>query len=355
MRRSIHANPEPAYHEYETARIATKRLEELGYRIQPGIAGSGVIAEIGEGKAVAIRAEMDANCLNELNQVAYRSLKENLMHACGHDAHVAAVVGAAEILARLRTKGKVRIILQPAEESADANGRKGPSHMIEHGALENTAAILGFHVDATMKCGVTGVIARPLIDLQTDFCIAMRHEANSLRDSVELTSKLLHMLIEQKTSTTWRAANLQITEVIANSHAQTSCIRGHYSSDDSNNVQLIQSLNKITSNTLKENFSIEIKSNEDIVAAHKKVLESSFNASNSILGEENTTLIKRRSWTREFSEYAKYVSAAFFLIGSEIPGHRTIQHTASFDIDERCLPVAAAVLAESALLILENT
>jgi len=351
MRREFHRNPEPAYQEFHTAALAAQQLEILGYRVKTGIAGSGVIAEIGDGETIVIRAEMDAVEMQELNQVEYRSTRSGWMHACGHDAHVASVIGAAEILARVKTTGKIRIVLQPAEEAVDLNGHKGSHHMIAYGALEDAKAILGMHVDTTMRCGSVGVIARPLIDNQTSFVIRI---ADAENDAIEMSQKLLSVLLSQRKSVLWRSAELQIAEVHGSSHTNTATIRGCYASNDTNSDDLARALNQSVSEALKQNRMIELSSNDQLQTAHKRVLDLSYLAAGDVLGAHMTSRIQRKSWTREFAQYAKAAPASFFFIGCEVPGYRAIQHTPTFDIDERCLAVTAAVLAESALSILAD-
>ncbi|MGB9830563.1 MAG: M20 metallopeptidase family protein, partial [Fervidicoccus fontis] len=158
LRRLLHQHPEIAHKEYETHKILVEHLEKIGLHPRT-LAGTGIIADIeGKekgGKTVAIRADMDALPIKEENDVPYKSLNEGFMHACGHDAHMSMVYGAALILNELRDKfnGRVRLLYQPAEEEGTLGGAKP---MIEEGALDGVDYILGMHVWPELPEGVIG-------------------------------------------------------------------------------------------------------------------------------------------------------------------------------------------------------
>jgi len=162
IRQTLHRNPELMYEETETAAFLAKWLEEFGLTVKSGVAKTGVIGLLrGEkpGKTVAIRADMDALPLQEGNKVPYASKVQGKMHACGHDAHVAILLGVAKFFSRLRPqiKGNIKWIFQPAEE-----GGAGARLMIEEGVLEDpkVEAIFGAHVFPTLPIGTVGLYER---------------------------------------------------------------------------------------------------------------------------------------------------------------------------------------------------
>jgi len=135
-RRDIHAHPELRYEENRTAEIVAKRLTELGYEVETGIGQTGVVGLIqgkqGPGKMIGLRADMDALPIQERNQFPHASLHPGKMHACGHDGHVAILLGAAqEIAENPNFKGSVALIFQPAEE-----GGAGAQRMIDDGLFQ---------------------------------------------------------------------------------------------------------------------------------------------------------------------------------------------------------------------------
>ncbi|QDA32325.1 amidohydrolase [Thermococcus indicus] len=158
-RRDFHMHPELKYQEERTSGIVEEHLREWGYRIKR--VGTGIIADIGEGeKTIALRADMDALPIQEENDVPYKSRVPGKMHACGHDAHTAMLLGTAKIISEHidEFNGRVRLIFQPAEE-----GGNGAVKMIEGGALEGVNAIFGFHVWMDLPSGVIGIREGPFL------------------------------------------------------------------------------------------------------------------------------------------------------------------------------------------------
>ena len=163
-RRHLHANPELAFEEHETAKFVTERLQALGVEdIRTGVGRTGVTGLIrgrkGDGKVVMLRADMDALPIDEENDVDYRSGVSGKMHACGHDAHTAMLLGATRLLMDLRDQfaGTVKVLFQPAEEVPPG----GAIEMINAGALEDphVDAVFGLHVAAELPAGQIGVKA----------------------------------------------------------------------------------------------------------------------------------------------------------------------------------------------------
>jgi amidohydrolase len=161
-RRRFHENPELPWKERETTRFIAERLRELGcenIRIGVGESGTGVIADLNanhSGPCVAIRGDIDALPLDEETDVPFRSKVKGVMHACGHDAHAAILLGVATVLSKVRGEipGRIRLIFQPAEE---AGFDSGAGRMIEGGALEGVDAIIGLHVWSSLPSGVFGL------------------------------------------------------------------------------------------------------------------------------------------------------------------------------------------------------
>ena len=160
-RRALHRRPELAYHEEATSEFVARRLAKLGIAVRRGIGGTGVVGILkgpNEGRVVALRADMDGLPVKEMADVEFKSEVDGVMHACGHDTHMAMLLGAARILSDNKRElcGTVKFLFQPAEEHG---GRGGAMPMIEDGVMENPKVdfVFGLHIEATRRSGVFGV------------------------------------------------------------------------------------------------------------------------------------------------------------------------------------------------------
>lgn len=158
IRGRIHTNPELAFEEKDTARFVIETLSSLGIKVRTHVGGTGVVGLLEgrmPGRVVALRVDTDAPALKESSGVDFRSRTDGVMHACGHDAHVSMLLGAAMILARHRSDlhGSVKFLFQPAEEAAECGG--GAKPMMEDGALANPKPdfVFGLHVFADYPSG----------------------------------------------------------------------------------------------------------------------------------------------------------------------------------------------------------
>ncbi len=175
-RRDLHRHPELKYEEHRTAGIVAARLGELGYRVTTGVGGTGVVGLLegaGSGPTVLLRADMDALPIEEATGHDFRSTTRGVMHACGHDAHVAIGLGVARRLAAAkdRWRGAVKYVFQPAEE-----GGCGALRMIERGVLEGPAvdAAFGLHVWSDLPAGHVAVRAGPVMASVDEFHVVIR-------------------------------------------------------------------------------------------------------------------------------------------------------------------------------------
>jgi amidohydrolase len=163
LRRDLHAHPELAWQEERTTTLVAKRLEEAGLRVQR-FPRSGLLAEVGgpDGPVVALRADLDALAVEDLTGDPWRSVHDGVAHACGHDVHTAALLGAgvalAEVHARTPLAGRVRLLFQPAEEVMPG----GALEVISAGALEGVDRVFGLHCDPGLDVGRVGLREGPL-------------------------------------------------------------------------------------------------------------------------------------------------------------------------------------------------
>src|SRR5260370_1257799 len=241
MRRDLHEHPELAYEEVRTSGIVAQRLRALGLEVQTGIAKTGVVGFLRGGaagpdaKTLAIRADMDALPIHEMNEVEYRSQVDGKMHACGHDGHTAILLTVADILSKRRAElqGNVTFLFQPAEENIG-----GAKPMVEQGALAGVDAIIGLHLISDIPLGRIGLRAGEIFASADDYVLtvtgqgghaASPHEAV---DPIVITAHIvtaLQSLISRETSP-FRPAIITIGELKAgttfNIIPETAVMRG---------------------------------------------------------------------------------------------------------------------------------
>lgn len=178
-RRDIHANPELGFAEVRTSGLVARHLKALGYEVREGVAKTGVVAVLrgggGEGPVIALRADMDALPVAEEVDLPFASKVKapwggeevGVMHACGHDCHVAILMAAAEVLAGMKgdLRGTIKLLFQPAEEGAPNGAPGGASAMVAEGAMADPKpdVVFGLHVTSAMPVGVVGYRSGPLM------------------------------------------------------------------------------------------------------------------------------------------------------------------------------------------------
>jgi amidohydrolase len=176
LRRELHQYPELAFNEFKTSARIAKELKKIGIDFKKGVAKTGVaglLNKTNQGKTVALRADMDALPVLEQTNFSYKSKNKGVMHACGHDVHMACLIGAAKILTRLKEElpGKVKFIFQPSEEVHPG----GAKPMIEAGVLRSPDAsgIFALHCDPAIPIGKIGVREGPTMAQAEDFDITI--------------------------------------------------------------------------------------------------------------------------------------------------------------------------------------
>lgn len=176
LRRELHQYPEVAFNEFMTSDKITKELKKLGLEVKRGIAKTGLVGVLNgknKGKTLALRADMDALPVLEQTNFPYKSKNIGVMHACGHDVHMACLIGAAKILNRLKDElpGKVKFIFQPSEEVTPG----GAKPMIEEGVLKNpdVSGIFALHCDSAVPVGKIGVREGPTMAHADNFDITI--------------------------------------------------------------------------------------------------------------------------------------------------------------------------------------
>jgi amidohydrolase len=369
-RRRIHSHPELAYREEQTSSLVCRRLQELGIPFRSGLAKTGVVAtingDLSNDRCVLLRADMDALPIDEASGVEFASKVPGVMHACGHDAHTAMLLGAARLLLdrRANLAGTVKLMFQPAEEGAG-----GAPRMIEAGALADphVDAAFALHVRPNLDAGKVACSAGPQLAGADVFTITIEgrggHAAEP-RAAVDAIVVGAQVVVALQT--------LISREVNPNSAAVMTL--GTFSAGERFNVIADKAVIKGTIRTLDGDLLPELEQRmRDMAAgvasalratAHVDVLgrcpplvndarmaEQLAASARSVLGASSVVAADQEMWAEDFAFVLEKVPGAMLWLGvkrSDWPQPKAI-HTGEFDLDESALPVGSVALAGAAI------
>ena len=371
IRRQLHKNPELAYQEFQTSALIESELEASGIKVDRRVAGTGIIAEIGTtSPTIVLRADMDALPIQEESSAAYASKKPGIMHACGHDAHVACLLGAAKLLAKARFSGRVRLIFQPSEETVDKEGKSGAVRMVEEGALEGMGAIIAMHVDASASPGSILIDEGPVAASMDEFEMLIEgigcHGAYPHRgiDPIYITSQVLSYLygivpryvdpVEKALISIGRvcaghAANIIPSQVEIRGTFRTFSqkVREKILEKIRNTSKLVDGLGGVCHLRFVDSVPM-IKNDPGVVRVVRDVTKE-------MLGEEALKTMKPEMGSEDFGVYLKSIPGAVFYLGVALEDvSHQIHHNSSFDIDDSFLYMGSALLAGCATKWLEE-
>ena len=370
IRRRIHAQPEYGFQEFQTAALIAETLERLGARVRRGVATTGVVAELGEGPpVVAIRADMDALPIAESTDLPFASKVPGMMHACGHDAHVTCALGAAMLLAKRRFRGTVRLLFQPSEEQKDADGQSGAMRMVQQQSLDGVSAVVALHTKP-LPVGSIGVTAGPALAASDYFKIVIRGKASHGAhpeeglDAIAISSLVIGAVnqIVARRLPPISPAVVSITtihggvkdNIIAEQVEMSGTIRsvGGEARD-----RILRELERAldVGRVLGATCELRITEGYPVTMNDPGVTDVIRSAAAEVLGAERVVEMPFDTWAEDFGYMTAVVPGAMFWLGVTSPqAPHPVWHSSSFDLDEDCLPVGAAVLAASALRLLES-
>lgn len=365
-RRAIHQQPEQGFEVYRTAELVAMTLTELGIKVQRGVGKTGVVGYLGggDGPVIAVRADMDALPIQEENEVEYASQIPGYMHACGHDAHTAMLLGAATLLSRQSLPGQVRFLFQPSEEMNDEEGISGAPRMIDDGAMEGVDAVIALHVDGSLETGRisvgSGGVGAAVDTFRAHIMGQGGHGAfpHQTIDPIWLASQVLNALYAIPSR---RVAPLQPVVVSVgvirggttdNVIPDTVYLEGTLRSfDDAIRDQLIQEVGQamMVARSLGGDYQLEIERGYPATYNDPAVVGWLRQVASDLLGEERVGTEQKGMGAEDFSYLAQLARGAMFRLGVKPPGAAPrYGHTATFDVDEAALPIGTAILAETA-------
>lgn len=377
LRRDIHLHPELAFQEVRTAALVADTLAEVGgYSIRTGVGRTGVVAELGDdGPIIAIRADMDALPIHEVNNVAYRSTHNGVMHACGHDAHTAILLGVAQLLKQSyveeQWQGRLRLLFQPAEEAFDENGISGATAMIDDGALENVDAVIALHVASDQPSGH--------FHFQDGFSLAAvdsfeawifgdgGHGAypHTGADPLFMLAPILSSLyaIPSRKINPLHAVVVSLgmihggsaTNVIPDQVHLAGTLRSHHPETREQLRREVENALKL-SELMGGRYQLAITHGYPSMFNTAEVNDWMRQTTRDLFGESAVIDTQFGMGAEDFAYMTEAAKGAMFMLGAAVAdGPARHHHTSTFDIDEAVLSKGAAVLAETARRYLTAT
>lgn len=376
IRRQLHQHPELSFREKETAELVKKCLASKNIDFQSDIAGYGIVATIcgmaqpcekplsfrapkarGTSSTIALRADMDALPLQETTDLPYRSVNDGVMHACGHDAHVAMLIGTAFILNDLKDNfsGKIKLIFQPGEEKLPG----GASLMIKEGVLDDVDLIIGQHVYPDLPCGEVGFHAGAYMASSDEVNITVKgrggHAAkpaerdNSVLAAAKIVAKLSLLYPEKDINDCKSDGLLVFGSFIAdgtyNVIPSEVKLKGTMRTFDENKRKALKdNILKVAKEVANEygcEAEVFIESGYPSLKNDVKLTEKCTAFAKEILGESKVKDLPQLMTAEDFAWYSQKVPACFYRLGTanSAKGIDYKQHTSNFNIDENAMKI----------------
>lgn len=378
-RRHLHKNPELSFVEYETSKFVQQKLTDYQVSFQNGIADTGIVGLI-EGrnpskKVVALRADMDALPIREANDVPYKSEKDGVMHACGHDSHTASLLTASRILQELRHEweGTVKLIFQPGEEKYPG----GASLMIEEGVLKNPmpVSVIGQHVETQLPAGMAGFCGGMMMASTNEIEITIKgkggHGAKPHQciDPVLISAHVL-VALQQVNSrfvdptipnvlTFGKIASVGgIHNVIPNEVRIYGTLRMMSEEWRAKAQERIRQIATGVSQAMGGDAEVLIRDGYPFLINDEALTDRCRQAAEDYLGKDKVVPIAPFMAAEDFASYSQQpnIKGCFYRFGvrNEARGITSGVHTPTFDLDESALKVSVGIMTWLALQELAN-
>lgn len=388
-RHHIHQNPELSNREFKTAEYVAAHLKSLGIEVQTGIAHTGVVGILKgkkSGKVVALRADMDALPVVERNYLPYKSevksvfngQETGVMHACGHDTHVAILMGVAEVLSKNRNfPGTVKFIFQPAEEGPPPGEEGGAKLMVKEGVLENPKvdAIFGLHINSGTHVGKITYKPGGMMAASQRFVINVKgkqaHGSTPWQsvDPIVTSAQIingLQTLISRESELTEEGAVISVGSIHSgirfNIIPESLEMIGTIRTLDKDMKELIrkrmQEMVPAIAQAYRAEATVTIQDGADITFNNEALTEKMIPTLERVSGKENVYEINAITGAEDFSYFQNEVPGLFFFLGgtpldmkeSEAPSH----HTPSFIVDDASMKLGVKALSNLAVDFLKS-
>ena len=370
-RKWLHQHPESAFEEYQTSEYIAHFLEELGIEFEKGVAETGVVGilkgNLDGAKTIAIRADMDALEIQEENNIDYKSLNKGMMHACGHDAHMASLMGSILILSKLKDYfgGTIKLIFQPSEEKNPG----GASVMIKEGVLKNpdVQSIFAQHVFPELASGKVGFRSGNYMASTDEIYLEVKAKGghggipNKTVDTVLIASHIVVAMqqIVSRNNNPFTPSVLSFGRFIAD--GQTNVIPASVkisgtmrTFDEEWRTEMylrIEKLAKGIAESMGGNCIVTISNGFPVVKNHDAMSQRFKYAAIELLGKENVVDLDMRMTGEDFGFFTQKIPACFYRLGTNGNTEETKSnlHTPRFNIDEESLKTGMALMSWLAL------
>lgn len=386
-RRHFHEHPELSNREFKTAEKIAEHLRSLGIEVQTGVAKTGVVGLLKgnhPGKVVALRADIDALPVTERNDLPFKSMvetefmgtKTGVMHACGHDTHIAILMGVAEILSKHKDKinGTVKFIFQPAEEGPPPGEEGGAKLMIKEGVLENPKvdAIFGLHINSATPVGTIKYKPGGIMAAVERFVINVKGKQSHGSqpwlgvDPILISAKIIdgfQSIVSRELDLTEEAAVITVGKITSgvrfNIIPESAELIGTVRSLDADmKAKIIKRMTEMTetiakayggeANIVFENFTSITYNDPDLTATMLPTLQK-------VAGNDYVVITKAVTGGEDFSYFQEVVPGLYFFLGGMTPGNTEAfpHHTPDFVIDESGMLLGVKTMTQLAIDYLE--
>jgi len=382
-RHDIHKHPELSNREFETAAKIAKHLKSLGIEVETKIAKTGVVGILkGDhpGKVVALRADIDALPVTERNDLPFKSEvtatfmgeETGVMHACGHDTHVAILMGTAQILAENKDKihGTVKFIFQPAEEGAPPGEEGGAALMIKEGVLKSpdVDAIFGLHINSATPVGTIAYKPGGTMAAVERFVVKVNGKQTHGSqpwggvDPIYIAAKIVdgfqsiisresNLLVEPAVITVGKISGGVRFNIIPETAELVGTVR---TLDPDMRELIIRRMTEMSEGLAKAyggSASIEFQSNTAITYNDLELTEQMLPTLKNVAGEDHVKLVKATTGGEDFSYFQEEVPGFYFFLGGMTPGNTEAypHHTPDFQIDDDGLLLGVKTMSQLTL------
>jgi amidohydrolase len=387
-RRYFHENPELSNREFKTAEKIATHLKFLGLEVQTKVGKTGVVAILrgnNSGKVVALRADIDALPVSERSDLPFKSkveteflgTKTGVMHACGHDAHTAILMGVAEILSKHKDKinGTVKFIFQPAEEGPPPGEEGGAKLMIKEGVLENPKvdAIFGLHIATWEPTGTIAYKTKGLMAANERFEIKIKgkqtHGSTPWTgiDPILISTKIIdafQTIISRESELTNEAVVISVGKINSgvryNIIPETAEITGTVRTlDPIMKAHILKRMTELTESIAKAyggEAQIEFFNTSAITYNDPELVGKMLPSITKVVGESNLTLSKAITGAEDFSYFQEVIPGFYFFLGGQPLDNSKIfpHHTPDFIINEDAMIIGVKTLTQLTFDYLNN-